>query len=208
MMVRDMRIILLVTAAVMLLGVLPANVKAIEPTVVDFDDLDYDTTLSGTNYAGLTWEWGNDRGDGHLGEWYIPSDGYDSYPYSPPHVVINGWGASLMGIGFSEPINVLGAYFAGIEGGPTAPGVRVHGYLDSVEVAITDWFNDIDTTPSWFAMNLNNVDRIVVEAILVERQGLPDAGWYQMDNLTYVPEPGTILLLGLGGLILRKRRKA
>jgi len=37
-----------------------------------------------------------------------------------------------------------------------------------------------------------------------------DSGWYDIavDNMqvTYVPEPGTILLLGLGGLLLRRRK--
>jgi hypothetical protein len=29
------------------------------PTVLDFEDVGYNTTLSGTGYAGLTWEWGS-----------------------------------------------------------------------------------------------------------------------------------------------------
>lgn len=199
--------ITLFAVATMLAAMSSANGELV---AINFDDLEYEYTLSGTTYAGLTWEWGNDRGDGHLGEWYIPSEGYDSYPYSLPHVVINGWGASLMGVGFPETVNVLGAYFAGIEGAstsPTTPGVRVHGYLGDVEVAMTDWFNDIDVSPSWFAMNLSSVNRIVIESIPVERQGLPDAGWYQMDNLTYTPEPATISLLALGGLALLRNRK-
>ena len=51
-------------------------------------------------------------------------------------------------------------------------------------------------------MNLENVDRIVVESVAVDNGG----GWYAMDDFTYVPEPATFLLLSLGGLLLRRRR--
>jgi len=205
-----MRILLLVTAAVMLLGVLPANVKAIDPTVVDFDDLERDQgreiILSGTNYAGLNWEWGDNVGP-YQGQWRIPPEGIDIYPYSEPHAVTGGYGASLMGIGFGEPVNVLGAYFAGaINSTFWTPCVRAHGYLDDVEVAITDWFEDINETPDWFAMNLNNVDRIVIESVLHPRVGLDPISYYSMDNLTYVPEPGTIALLALGAIFFRRRK--
>ena len=203
-MAKDVKIVLF--AAILVFSVIVPVAAANELIVVNFDDLDYGWTLSGTTYAGLTWEWGNEI-DGHLGEWCIPiEDGPGSYPYSEPHVAINGWGASLMGIGFPEEVDVLGAYFAGA-GTHFTPGVRVHGYLGETELATTDWFNDINETPDWFAINLNNVDRIVIESIPIERQDLPDYSWYGMDDLTYVPEPATFLLLGLGGLLLRKRRR-
>ena len=182
-MLKEVNIVLFVAA--MLLGISAGNLAAVELSVVDFDDLDYDWTLSGTSYAGLTWEWGNEI-DGHLGEWWIPLEGYDSHPYSQPHYVINGWGATLMGISFPEPIDVLGGYFA--EAGNPTPGVRVHGYLGETEVATTGWFNDIDTIPSWFAMNLNNVDRIVIESLA--HHGTDPSG-YGMDKHTYTPQPAT-----------------
>ena len=44
------------------------------------------------------------------------------------------------------------------------PGVRILGYRDGANVAQTDWFSDIGAQPKWFAMNLQNVDRIVIES--------------------------------------------
>ena len=205
-MIKEMSIVLFV-AAIMLLGASVANAEIV---VVDFDDLSYDTNLSGTTYAGLTWEWGSEvydeYGEPHSGRWDVPPDDVPTYPYSEPYCVINAWGASLMGIGFPETVDVLGAYFAGVtsSGYWWTTGVRVHGYLGETEVAATDWFNDIDMTPSWFAMNLNNVDRIVIESVPV----VSGSGFYGMDDLTYTPEPGTISLLALGGLALLRKRKA
>jgi hypothetical protein len=195
-----------------ILFVLAASANAGSPTVVNFDDLyvdpDYGTTLSGTNYAGLTWEFGSDVG-GNAGEWEIPPEGFDIYPHSGPYSIINGWGASLMGITFPTTVDVSGAYFAGaIMEDLWTSSVRVHGYLSGAEVSVTDWFTDIDTTPDWFAINLSGVDRIVAESIPIPRQSYPAISWYSMDDLTYtvVPEPGTIMLLGLGGMFLRRRR--
>jgi hypothetical protein len=185
--------------------------QAIDPTVIDFDDLSYDTDLTGSGYAGLTWETGNegyqDIDSPHYGYWAVPPSDVITHPYSQPHCVDNGWGATLMGIGFPETVNVLGAYFASV--GSSSPwlttGVRVHGYLDDSEVAVTDWFNDIDTTPNWFAVNLSGVNRIVIESVTVK----DNAGFYSMDDLTYtvVPEPATILLFSLGVPILSGLRK-
>jgi hypothetical protein len=178
--------------------------------VVDFDDLDYGVGLTGSGYAGLTWETGNEGDFGNLGLWTVARSEH-SYPQSSPHNANNWNGATLMGIGFGGPVDVVGAYFvAGHEAWELrADGVRVHGYLGGTEVAVTDWFMDIDEHPDWFAINLQNVDRIVIEAAgLVLPGGEGTVGYYGMDDLTYVPEPTTLLLCAVGGLaLLRKRRR-
>lgn len=193
---------MLFTMMVLLLGASTVNVKA---TVVNFDDLIGPMTLTGSNYAGLTWELGNiGHGGIYPGEWIIDYIGSSYWPYSPPNNVVNGFGATLMGIGFPTKVDVLGAYFAGqgAEVGWTT-GIRVHGYREGMMVATTPWFNDIDAHPDWFAINLSSVDRIVIESIPV----FEGAGYYNMDDLTYIPEPTTVLLLALGGVtLLRKRR--
>ena len=108
--------------------------KANNPIVVNFDNLGYETNISGTNYAGLTWEWGNQGHFGNTGEWWIPSQAYN-YPYSSPHNVINGYGVTSMGISFPTAVNVTGAYFAGAGEYEAyfADAIRIHGYRSTAQ---------------------------------------------------------------------------
>ena len=186
------------------LAVLVVAVQAYGVIVVNFDDLDVNYVLTGSHYAGLTWERGNNGYNNNQGYWGIPSSSVN-YPYSEPRNAINCWGCTLLGISFPTQVDVSGAYFAG-QGDEDSwtNGVRVHGYRNGSEIATTDWFTDIDSHPDWFAMNLNQVDRIVIESNPVNDGG----GWYGMDNLTYdIPEPATIAMLGLGALSLIRRKK-
>ena len=186
-------------------AVLVVSVQAYGVTVVNFDDLAPGYVLSGSNYAGLTWESGNNGYNDNQGSWVTQSSSDITFPYSEPIDAINYWGCTLLGIDFPTQVDVSGAYFAG-QGSQNAwtNEVRVHGYRNGIEVATTDWFTDIDSHPDWFAMNLTQVDRIVIESNPVNNGG----GWYGMDNLTYnVPEPATMSLLGLGALSLIRRRK-
>ena len=116
--------------------------------------------------------------------WTVPSRRATEFPHSGVHYVVNKWGGTRMGIGFGGSVDVRGAYFAG-QGGSNlwAKGVRVVGYRGGAQVATTDWFRRISEEPTWFAMNLKSVDRIVIEA----EAALGDAGWYAMDDLTFLP---------------------
>ena len=104
-----------------------------------------------------------------------------------------------MGISFPTKVDIHGAWFAGQGGGEGvwASSIRVIGYLEGEKTQTTNWFDDIDDMPSWFAMNLLDVDRIVIEANPV----FNGAGWYAMDDLTYTPkikndkEQSTIIIL-------------
>jgi len=123
-----------------------------------------------------------DSNDKH-GIWIIPSGGATYYPYSGEHNAVNKWGDTKMGIKFPSIVDLHGAWFAGQGGGEGAwaENIRVIGYLNGELTQTTDWFDDIDETPSWFAMNLEDIDRIVIEAIPV----FNGAGWYAMDDFTY-----------------------
>ncbi|MBN2562950.1 MAG: hypothetical protein JXQ75_18660, partial [Phycisphaerae bacterium] len=128
--------------------------------------------------------------NGQHGVWVIPSARSTYYPHSGEHNVMNKWGDTKMGIGFPDEVDVHGAWFAGQGAGEGvwATGIRVIGYRDGKEVQTTDWLDDIDSRPSWLAMNLRAVDRIVIEARPVHN----GAGWFAMDDLTYVTkgQPG------------------
>ncbi len=124
----------------------------------------------------------------------------------------NRWGCTLIGIAFHEQVDLAGAYFAAQgDRASWTTGVRVHGYREGAEIATTDWFTDIGSTPEWFTMNLAAVDRVVVESVPVYYGG----GWYGMDDLTYtpvVPEPSVLVPLGvsvfgLSAYAWRRRRE-
>jgi hypothetical protein len=119
------------------------------------------------------------------GVWIVPSRGASYNAHSGIHYVINKWGDTRMGITFPFRVDISGAWFAGQGGdeGVWASGIRVIGFCDNEPVKTTDWFEDIDSSPSWFAMGLIDVDRIVIEAAPVFNGG----GWYAMDDLTYIP---------------------
>jgi len=120
------------------------------------------------------------------GIWAVPSREASYYPHSGKHNVINKWGDTKMGIAFPTKVDIHGAWFVGQGGGEGvwASSIRVIGYLNGEHTQTTDWFEDIDDIPSWFAVNLQDVDRIVIEATPVFR----GAGWYAMDDLTYIPK--------------------
>jgi hypothetical protein len=180
-----------------------------DATVLNFDDLTAPYLLTGTSYAGLTWEQGNPGDSGFLGEWVIPGPPTD-YPHSAPNNIINSFGSSMMGIGFPSPVDMSGSYIATQGGSAGMPQrVRVHGYLAGQEVGTTGWFTQISTTPAWFDMTgLTNVNRIVFEA---PPMGLA-LSYYGIDDLTFtpIPEPAGLAALGFvgAGLMTRRRRGA
>ena len=168
--------------------------------VVGFDEFTVPTFISGSSYADLIWETGN---GGFPFGWYVPASDSINYPHSGSHNVMNFMGSTLTGIRFPLVVNVQGAYIAaqGDIGSWTA-GVQVHVYSNGLEIQTTDWFNDIDTHPDWFAMNLAGVDRIVIEC---KNDGLGGA-MFGLDDLTYaVPEPSSLSLLLLATVCCKRR---
>ncbi len=175
-----------------------------QATVLDFEPLYANQMLSGTGYGGLYWERGNSGDQGQPGLWICSSQG--AHPSSGTKVLVNGYGSTLMGIRFTNAVDVEGAYFAvqGESNGWT-PAIRAHGYLNGVETATTPWLGNISATPEWLAMSFSGVNRIVIESVPVFNNV---AGWYGMDDLTFalVPEPTSIALLALGAFAFLRRR--
>jgi len=120
--------------------------------------------------------------NGAQGMWVVPSRGATYYPRSGAHYITNKWGDTSMGIGFGRLVDMEGVFVAGQAGvGAWTTGLRAIGFREGIEVAATEWFENIDATPSWFAINLSAVDRIVIES----RPVLNGGGWYALDDLTF-----------------------
>ncbi|MDY7109012.1 MAG: hypothetical protein SYC29_10295 [Planctomycetota bacterium] len=124
--------------------------------------------------------------NGAQGVWVVPSRGATYHPHSGAHYITNKWGDTSMGIGFGRLVDVEGVHVAGQAGrGAWTTGLRAIGYREGTEVAVTEWFEDIDDTPSFFAIDLEAVDRIVFES----RPVLNGGGWYALDDLAFTPLP-------------------
>ena len=120
--------------------------------------------------------------NGAQGQWEIPSMRWSSFPHSGQHYAAAKWGDTRMGIGFGRAVDLDGVWVAGhMDVKAWTPGLRAVGYRGGSEVAATAWFRDIDATPSWFAIDLDGIDRVVLEAEPV----FEGAGFYGIDDLSY-----------------------
>jgi hypothetical protein len=188
------------------MSLLPISEPDASAVVLTFDDLPDRYILSGSSYAGITWEVGNVGLGPVPGVWAaVVAD----HPHSAPVALVNTGGATLIGIGFPSPVDVSGAYFAvqGNVGAWWATSVRVHGFSNGEEVS-TPWLTPISSNTAWLDMSLlRNVDRILIESVPGSQD---NAGAYALDDLTftYIPEPASLSLLGLGGVMLRRRHRA
>ncbi len=119
---------------------------------------------------------------GQHGVWAVPTRGSSSTAHSGRHYITNKWGDTRMGIAFPQPVTVRGAYVLGQgDDGTWTSGLRVVGYRDGRRIDQTGWFQDVDESPDWFAIDLVDVDRIEFVATPVINGG----GWYGLDDLTY-----------------------
>ena len=120
--------------------------------------------------------------NGAQGEWEVPGMRWNQRPHSGVKHAINRWGDTRMAIGFGREVDLVGAWIAG-QGtfGSWTDGLQAIGYRDGEEVARSDWFEQIDGTPAWFAMGLEDVDRVV----LVARPVIQGSGWYALDDLSF-----------------------
>lgn len=189
---------------VVIIFLLLSSSRALAIDVVTFDDLPANFILTGTSYAGLTWETGNQGDSGQQGVWAAVGD----FPHSSPRAVANTAGSTLIGIAFPSQVNMSGAYFA-LQGNLGATQVRASGYLNGQLINTTGWTATLTQTPVWLDMStLSHVNRVIVESLPV----ITNAGPYCMDDLTftYIPEPASLAMIGTAGAAFlgRRRRRA
>ncbi len=126
--------------------------------------------------------------NGQHGQWLIPTPRAIGPTGSGEFNVMNKWGDTRMGIGFPRPVRLLGAHLGGQTNlSVTTPGLCIVGYRQGREVGRTQVIRGLTLAPQWFDLNLDNVDRIVFEAEAAQL----DAGWFTLDDLTFVEMPAT-----------------
>lgn len=130
--------------------------------------------------------------NGSQGEWEVPGRRWVKNAHSGDHVLINRWGDTNVGLGFPETVDLKGTWIGG-QGtlGSWTTGVQVVGFRDGVEVGRTEWFEDIGAESTWFEIGLEDVDRVEFLA----RAVIEGSGWYALDDLTFLPEGGELVVL-------------
>ena len=120
--------------------------------------------------------------NGRPGAWHIASRRSTYYPHSGVHNAYNKWGDVRLGIGFKRAVDLHGLWISGQAGaGVWAKRVRAIGYRDGQRVNESEWFREISDKPRWFPIELEKIDRVVLEADPVVGQ----AAWYAIDDIVY-----------------------
>ncbi|MBN2212186.1 MAG: PEP-CTERM sorting domain-containing protein [Sedimentisphaerales bacterium] len=188
-------------------------------TVVGFDDLPL--AISGArdvpdSYGGIDWWRNGDNEPRYFNEYHYPEYGAavpDADPTDDQYLYNN------LGDALEEPISfvfqdpdsrLLGAYFC--KGAQTNPNndivhVRFVGYNAlGTAIACSEFLDISDTiTPVWLAAGTDFQQPLA--RITIDRD-MTGFGKFCMDNLIYniVPEPATLVLLSLGGIVLTRKR--
>ncbi len=177
--------------------------------VVTFDDLAPFTSLDNSTYGGVLFGNSSENAAADSGFFVVDNETDYSAAHSGHNYVFNGYGPNNLWFDFGTQVEFNGAWFAsvfGLDVADQAQQVRFHDDQGNT----SDWLT-LSDTPQYLDASFSGSTRVYVE-----RSGGQDLSqWYGMDDVTYngagappVPEPGTMVALGLGIAALVRRRRS
>jgi hypothetical protein len=168
--------------------------------VVTFDDITLNAEAMIPNgYGDLDWDnfWTLNGGV------MYPGSGYEMGCFSGDYVAFNGYSDPAVISNYS--FDFIGAYLTAAW--RTGLQIDVEGYQGATMICSQTVTVDC-YGPTWFEFNFIGVNKVRFEAHGGTDAGLGGSGaFFVMDNFNYAPEPATMILMGIGSLVVIRRSK-
>jgi len=191
----------------LIMAVILAVCSGLEAEVLNFDDVTTEAEVMMVSpYPGTVLIWDNFMVLDAAGYIENPS-GFGNCVVSGDYVVYNRYsGTAEVTADGGERFNFIGAYLGaawrdGLE-------IAVRGYL-GIELKYEQTVMVDSDGSTWFDFNYNLIDRLSFSSSGGDQnmEMMGSGAQFVMDDFTYIPEPGTMVLFSLSGLFLSRRRK-